>query len=90
MSIEVFLKDPSDRTDYGFDWTDWLAGDTISASAWTLPTGLTDYSDSNTTTSTTIWITGGTHGTDYLITNQITTAGARIKQRSIKIMVREQ
>jgi hypothetical protein len=90
MSIQNFVKDPSARKDYGFDWTAWLAGDTISASAWTLPTGVAQYSASNTTTGTTVWLTGGTHGADYTVTNQITTAGGRIEQRSLKIQVREQ
>jgi len=90
MTIEAFVKDPSDQMDYGFDWSDWLGSDTITASAWTVPTGITNFSTSNTTTTSTIWLTGGTHQTDYLITNQITTAGGRIKQRSFKIMVREQ
>jgi hypothetical protein len=90
MSNETILKDPGDRVDTGWTWTSWLDSDTISASTWTLPTGITSYSESNTTTETRIWLTGGTHGTDYLIMNQITTAGGRIKQRSIKVMVREQ
>jgi len=91
MSIQAFIKDPSARKDYGFDWgTLWLNGDTISASEWILPTGITKFDESNTTTDTTIWLTGGTAGTDYLVTNQITTAGGRIEQRSIKIQVREQ
>jgi hypothetical protein len=90
MTIQTFLKDPGDRMDYGFDYTDWLDSDTITASTWTLDAGITQYSAANTTTGTTIWLTGGTHGQDYIVTNQITTNGGRIKQTSIKIMVREQ
>ena len=48
------------------------------------------YSVSNTTTTATIWLTGGTSGEEYLVTNQITTAGGRIEQKSFKIIVREQ
>lgn len=90
MSIQVFNKDPDARKDYGFDWTDWLDGDTISASSWTVPSGITNYSESNTTTGTTIWLSGGTQGEDYIVTNQITTAGGVIEQRSLKIQVRNQ
>lgn len=87
---DSFVKDPSDRLDYQIDWTAWLDGDTISASAWTVPSGLTQYSAANSTTVATIWLTGGTAGSEYLVTNQITTAGGRIKQRGLRIIVREQ
>lgn len=90
MSIQAFVRDPSARKDYGFDWTPWLNGDPIATSTWILPTGITSYAESNTTTATTIWLTSGSAGSDYLITNQIITTGGRIDQRSIKIMVREQ
>lgn len=90
MSIEVFSKDPSARKDYIVDWEDWLNGDTISSVAWTVPSGLTTYSTSNTTLIATIWLSGGTHGTDYTVTCQITTAGNRIDQKSFKIQCREQ
>ena len=89
MNTRDFLKDPSDRMDYGIDWDDWLDTDTIAASAWTLTTGITSYAESNDATGTTIWLTGGTHGRDYLATNQITTAGGRIKQLSLTVKVRE-
>lgn len=83
-----FLKDPGDRVDYQIDYSDWLDGDTISASAWTVPDGITNYSSSNDTTTATIWLSSGTHGQDYTLTNQITTAGGRIKQQSFVVKVR--
>lgn len=85
-----FVKDPGARKDYAVDWSDWLDGDTISASAWTPPSGITQYSASNTPTAATIWLSGGTAGEEYAVVNQITTAGGRIDQRTIKIVVREQ
>ncbi len=84
-----FVKDPSDRLDYQIDWSAWLGDDAISASAWTVPDGLTEHSSSNTTTAATVWLAGGTAGQDYRVTNQITTAGGRIKQQSITIQVQE-
>jgi hypothetical protein len=89
MTIEAFNKDPSAKIDTGWDWSAWLGTDTITASSWTVPTGLTSVDESNTTTTTTIWLTGGTHGQDYSLVNQITTAGGRIDQRTIKVQVRE-
>ncbi len=88
MSADVFVKDPGDRTDYVVDYEEWLDGDTVSSVSWTIPAGLTQYASSNTTTAATLWLTGGTHGQDHIITCQATTAGGRIKQRSFKIMVR--
>lgn len=84
-----FLKDPSDRLDYQVDFTDWLDGDTISTVAWTVQSGITQYATSFDTTTSTIWLTGGTHGQDYTITCQATTAGGRIKQQSFTILVRD-
>jgi hypothetical protein len=54
-----------------------------------VPSGITQYSTSNTTTTATIWLSGGTAGQDYEIVCQITTAGGRIDQRTVKIQVRE-
>jgi len=86
---DSFVKDPADRLDYQIDWSAWLDADAIAASAWTVPAGLTEYAASNTTTLATVWLTGGAAGSEYLVTNQITTAGGRIAQRSIRLVVRE-
>lgn len=78
-------KDPDDVVDYSVDWTDWLAGDTIATSVWVVPTGITKDSDTNDTTSATIWLSGGTEGDDYQLTNRITTAAGRTKDKSFTI-----
>jgi len=81
-----FLKDPDAVLDYQIDWSSWLdTGETISASAWTVPTGLTEDSDSNTTTTATVWLSGGTAGVTYSVTNQITTSDSRTEDRTITI-----
>lgn len=85
---DVFVKDPGDRVDYLVDFTEWLGEDTISSVSWTVPDGITNYSTSGTTATATIWLAGGTHGQEHVITCQATTAGGRIKQRSFKVMVR--
>ena len=84
-----FTKDPDAVLDYQIDWSDWLDDDTISSSAWTVPAGITKDSDSNTTTATTIWISGGTAGAGYNIINRIVTAGGRTDDRTIRIIVAE-
>ena len=85
-----FIKDPSARKDYTVDWTAWLDDDTIDAVEWMVPSGITQTSASNTTTAATVWLSGGTHGSEYAVVCQITTAGGRIDQRSIPIRIREQ
>jgi hypothetical protein len=86
--MNTFTKDPDAILDYTFDWSEWLGTDTISTSAFTLTSGLTKDSDSKTTTTTTIWLSGGTSGSTYLVTNRIVTAGGRTEDRSIMIEVR--
>jgi len=83
-------KDPDGVVDYQFDWSDWLAsGETISTSAWIVPTGITEDSDSNTTTTTTIWLSGGTAGALHEITNRIVTNSSRTEDRTMRILVKE-
>ena len=77
-----------------------LQGETISASDWTVQTGITEDS-ANTNAVTiqgvvygantvaTIWLSGGTAGTDYTIVNDIDTSGSRTLEHTIIIMVRD-
>jgi len=80
-----FLKDPDAVLDYQVDWSDWLDSDTISTSTWTVPSGLAEDSASNTTTTATVWLSGGTAGTSYTVVNHIVTAEGREDDRSIII-----
>ena len=84
-----FHKDPNDVLDYVFDWSAWLDTDTISTSTMTAETGITIDSDSNTTTTATVFLSGGTAGRTYRVTNRITTAGGRTKDKSMIIEVGE-
>lgn len=86
----AFLADPSSVLDYTINWAAWLAAsETISASTWTVATGITQTTPapSNTTTTTTIWLTAGTAGTTYLITNHITTNQGRQEDRSFSVAI---
>ena len=92
-------KDPDAVLDYDIHWNDndagtneagddgWLQGDTIATSTWIVPAGLTKDSDSKTTTTATVWLSGGVEGESYVITNRITTAGGRTDDRSAKLVV---
>jgi hypothetical protein len=83
-----FYKDPNAVLDYVIDWTTWLGSDTISSSTWTVPTGITQVQATNTTKLATIWLSGGTAGELYTLTNRIVTTGGRTEDRSITIAVR--
>jgi hypothetical protein len=82
-------KDPNAILDYSIDWSDWLDTDEISTSTWTVPTGITKTSESNTTTVATIWLSGGTAGTTYTLLDRITTTGGRTMDQTFKIYVKE-
>jgi hypothetical protein len=85
----TFTKDPNAVLDYTIDWTRWLAGDQIATSEWLVPTGLTKMADSTTASSATVWLSGGTAGQTYTVTNRITTAAGRTEDRSFIVKVEE-
>ena len=88
--MATFDKAPAAVLDFKFDWSDWLAtGETISTRTVTVSTGITKDSDSitDTSTSVTVWLSGGTAGTSYTVTCQIVTSGSRTDERSITISV---
>ena len=83
-------KDPSAILDYGFDWVDWLDGDTISTSSWSVsPVGLTASPNTKTSTTTTVWLSGGAVGSTYQVTNTIVTAVGRTDQRTLLVAIQD-
>ncbi len=81
--MTTFLKDPDAVLDYSVDWSKWLAGDQIETSAWFFSDPVLQPSDdSNTTTRTTVWLSGGMAGQSYTVTNGIVTSGGRTDDRS--------
>lgn len=82
-------KDPDATKPYRVNWGPFLAGDTIVDSEWIVQAGIGVESESNTDTTTTIWVSGGTAGQTYELTNRITTAGGIIDDRTIAIHVAE-
>lgn len=90
MGIKTFLKDPDAVLDYEMDWSDWLVDtDTIVTSTWTADTGITIDSNTNSTTSATVWLSGGAAGSSYTVTNSIVTDDGRADDRSITIRCSE-
>ena len=85
MKIPTYSKDPDETLDYIVNWATHLGSDTISSSSWDAETGITVDSDTNTTTTATVWLSGGTLGEFYLVTNTIVTDGGRTLEQSIRI-----
>jgi hypothetical protein len=85
--MNFILKDPQAELDYGFDWGSWLDGDTIADSIWIADSGITVESDVFTDTTTTVWLSGGTLGCAYNVTNRITTAAGRTDDRTLLVQV---
>lgn len=90
MTTTLFRKDPDAVLDYTWDWSAWLAsGETITdATVTPSGTGLTVNGTPTTGAATvTAWLTGGTAGTEYLVTCHITTSQGRQDDRTITISV---
>jgi hypothetical protein len=85
-----FKKDPNATLDYTVDWGQWLTNETIFGTpTWVVPDGITKYSESNTVTTATIWLTGGTVGTNYDVVCRIVTTAGRVNDQTITIKVVE-
>jgi len=85
-----FTKDPDAVLDWHFDWASWLQiGEFITNSTFLVTAGLDVDSSSNTTTNTTIWLSGGSPGQPYRVTNRIVTNQGRTDDRSITIRVKD-
>jgi hypothetical protein len=85
-----YEKDPNSTEDYTFGWAVPLNDDTIQTSTFLLPDGLTRISETNTSTTATIMVSGGACGRTYRITHRITTAAGRQFDQTIRILITEQ
>ncbi len=88
MALSWPFKDPDEVLDYEIDWSARLLTDTIVTSTWVVPTGIVEDSTENTTTTTTIWLSGGTLGDVYEVLNRVVTAGGRTMDQSVKLKVK--
>lgn len=100
--MPTYKKDPDAVLDYKFDYkpmtngtggrTDWLgASETITSHTITADPGITvgvnTITDSST--SVTVWLSGGSAGSSYDVTCQISTSDGRTDDRTITIAVEE-
>lgn len=74
----------TENQDWEINWaTRGMGTDTIATSLWSVsPLDLNIGVISNTPTTTTVWLSGGTIGVFYTVTNIITTVGGRTMQES--------
>lgn len=82
-------KDPDEVLDYRVDWSARLGTDAIATSEWEFveQAGLEKDSDTNTTTSTTVWLSGGTAGEVGVLLNRITTTGGRTLEETAALTI---
>jgi len=86
--MQTFTKDPAADLDFYVDWSEWLAdGETIAQSEFTIPDGIESHDDGNNDTASVVWLSGGSPGRRYRVTNQITTSEDRIDERTLIIEV---
>lgn len=87
-------KSPSAVLDYSLNWSDWLGTDTISSASHTVSTisgdssALTKDSETNTTTQTTVNLSGGSVGSIYTVTCTVTTAASKTEARTFRVVVK--
>jgi hypothetical protein len=104
MSLRWPPKDKDETLDYSLDWSRALeSGETISSVAWSIVSAdekvsfsigttvesLRNFTQSNTSTVSTIYLQGGTDNKEYKLFCSITTSAGLVKERSVKIRIRE-
>jgi hypothetical protein len=91
--MAFYLMDPSDHMGRGFDYTDWLDGQTIGSSAWEISPeedgGLAAEEPVNTGTITSAILTGGVEGRIYRVANHIVSSGNEEETRTFRVLVRK-
>lgn len=85
----IVTKDPDAVLDYLFDWSAWLGDDTIDSHDITAAGGITIDSSTDTDTTVTVWVSGGTADSRATATCRITTTGGRIDDRTMVLSVVE-
>ena len=99
----VWEKDPDAILDYSIQWSSWLStGDSIVSSVWSISASIpmreNSLADINpividnsflTDSLSTVWVSAGTVGFKYLLTNRVTTNDGRTDDRHIVLQVIE-
>ena len=100
---QSFVKDPVAVEDYAIDWGQWLDGDQLVASTWTIVgadgslTQIASSIDASTSTGAPssqarVWLGGGTLGGTYNVINRITTNSSpieRVTERTLLFVIQQ-
>lgn len=87
---QSFTKDPNADLDYMIDWSEWLAGDTLSTSSWAVASGDVTLHDAAIVGDLArVWASGGTAGTIARLTNSIVTTAGREEDRTLTLILQE-
>lgn len=84
--MSVLLKNPGDNIDYTMTWAS-IGASTISSVVHSVPTDLTIVSESNTTTTSTVRLSGATHGKTYNVKGTATLSTGRTLARTFPLRV---
>ena len=90
LSAPTDRKDPDATERFTFNFAAELDGETISTSDFVLPDGLTEGSSSDTDSSASVLVSGGSEGLVYRLTCRITTSGGRTLDQTKWILISEQ
>lgn len=90
MTLQWPPKDPRELLDYRIEWSPRLDSDVIVTSSWVaVPSDLTVVRDEFSKRTTTVWVSGGTDGTTYTLTNTITTVKGRTEISTVSLPVQQ-
>lgn len=87
--MTILYKNAASVLSYGHDWSTWLGSETIASSSWAADAGITIDSDSNSTTATSVFLSGGTAGTSYTLSNTITDTAGNTEVEHFEVYVRQ-
>jgi hypothetical protein len=91
--MSYYLKDPQARVDYSIDWTDYLDGQSVAASLWTVtpsePGGIAVEQASFDLSRSAARLSGGLLGRVYTVSNQVTLSDGSLDERSITLRVEQ-
>lgn len=87
---QSFVMDPDAVLDYTIDWSDWLAGDTISSSVWAVISGTATLDDDTINGDLTqVWVSETVVGETVRLTNSILTTEGRADDRTLILVIQE-
>lgn len=90
MTLREIWQFSAEKKDYTVDFTAELDGDTIATASWAaVDAGPTLSGTSSTTTTASVFITGGTDGGNYRIRCTATTTGGRVLVAQLVLHTRD-